>query len=96
MTDIVAFQKLNGTLVQETICEAAATNTPISVESAGADLRTWSSRAFITVIENISTANDWLSWLASNVDVDALATVGLDGQAVLTQLIKDAADPSLA
>jgi len=56
-----------------------------------ANLRTWASRAFTTVIENISNVEGWLTWLSQNLDIDAMNAVGLDGAAVLTQVTKDAA-----
>ncbi|TKA78871.1 hypothetical protein B0A55_03803 [Friedmanniomyces simplex] len=79
---------LNGTLVEETICNITQ---PLSVDSSIAALRTWSSKAFITVIENISNVSGWLAWLSNNLDVDAMNSVGLDGATVLAQVTQDAA-----
>ncbi|KAK5119210.1 hypothetical protein LTR85_007824 [Meristemomyces frigidus] len=78
---------LNGTLVQSTICNVQA---PISTEDGIATIRTWTSRIFITVVENVSNVDGWLSWLCENLDTDAMEAVGLDGQAVHTQVCNDA------
>jgi len=80
-------QLLNGTLVEETICNVTL---PLTVNQSIVALKTWSSLAFITVIENVSNVSGWLEWLANNLDVDAMNAVGLDGPAVLSQVLQDA------
>ncbi|KAK1810175.1 hypothetical protein LTR12_015444 [Friedmanniomyces endolithicus] len=78
---------LNGTLVEETICNVTL---PLTVDQSIAALKTWSSLAFITVIENVSNVSGWLEWRANNLDVGAMNAVGLDGPAVLSQVLQDA------
>ncbi|KAK1087713.1 hypothetical protein LTR33_000911 [Friedmanniomyces endolithicus] len=78
---------LNATLVEETICNVTL---PLTVDQSISALKTWSSLAFITVIENVSNVSGWLDWLANNLDVDAMNAVGLDGPAVLSQVAQDA------
>ena len=78
---------LNGTLVEETICNVTL---PLTADQSIAALKTWSSLAFTTVIENISNISGWLEWLANNLDIDAMNAVGLDGPAVLSQVSQDA------
>lgn len=78
---------LNGTLVQSTICDVKE---PMTTDEGIAAIRTWSSRIFTTVVENVSNVDGWLAWLCDNLDADAMETVGLDGQAVHTQVCSDA------
>ncbi|KAK4955036.1 hypothetical protein LTR10_007228 [Elasticomyces elasticus] len=78
---------LNGTLVEKTVCDLKG---PLSIDDSIAGLRTWSSRAFAIVIENISNVSGWMDWLSKNLDEDAMNSVGLDGAAVLTQVKADA------
>ncbi|KAK6393085.1 hypothetical protein LTR65_002776 [Meristemomyces frigidus] len=78
---------LNGTLVQSTICDVKE---PMTSDEGIAAIRTWSSRIFCTVVENVSNVSGWLPWLCANLDADAMEAVGLDGQAVHTQVCSDA------
>jgi len=78
---------LNGTLVQSTICEVTE---PMSTDAGVSAIKTWSSRIFTTVVENVSNVSGWLTWLCDNLDEDAMESVGLDGQAVHKQVCSDA------
>lgn len=75
--------KLNGTLVQETICNIKA---PLSTDTATSLLKTWSSRVFATIIRNASNVGGWHARLCGNLDPKAMEAVGLDGQAVKIEL----------
>ena len=79
-------QILNGTVVQDTICNFQEV---LSVTDSTLAMTTLSSRAFTTVLGNASNVNGWLDWLSNNLNVDAMNTVGLDGAAVLAQVKND-------
>ena len=74
---------MNGTAFQDTACSV---NDPISVEEAVNELFTWTTRIFITMIENISNVDGWLDWLCSHVDTGKLNAVNLNGEVVKQQI----------
>ncbi|GAB1735278.1 hypothetical protein NU219Hw_g2919t1 [Hortaea werneckii] len=74
---------LNGTLVEEIICEV---ETPMSLEIAKAHLRQWMSKAFSTIVGNASNVDGWRAWLCEHLDEDSMEAVGLDGEAVASQI----------
>lgn len=77
---------MNGTVFQETICSI---KDPIPVDVAVNGVFTWTTRIFITMTENISNANGWLTWLCDNVDTDLLNNMNLDGEAVSSTICHD-------
>lgn len=79
-------EQLNGTLVQSTLCSFKS---PVSVKSAHHLVRTWMSRYFTTVLENIGQGDAWLGWLCSNVDPEKLNAAGLYGYGIHTQVCDD-------
>lgn len=79
-------EQLNGTLVQSTLCSIQS---PIATSHARESLQTWTSRYFITVIENISHVPGWLDWLCRNISPDHLNSAGLDGYGIELQICSD-------
>ena len=79
-------EQLNGTLIQSTIC---GMDSPISVSDARNSIKTWTSRYFTTVVENISHDKGWLEWLCGNIDPDLLTFYGLYGSGVQSQICSD-------
>jgi hypothetical protein len=79
---------LNGTMVESTMCEIKK---PIAAAEVRSMLRTWMTRYYITIVENISEGNTWLSWLCDNVDIEKMNAVGLSGKAVQYRVCNDAA-----
>lgn len=78
---------LNGARVASTIC---GVKEPMSTDDGFSAIKTWSTKIFLTIIENASNVSGWLPWLCDNLDADALGAVGLNGQAVHTQVCSDA------
>lgn len=79
---------LNGTLVEEVICEV---KTLMSPEVAETLLREWMSKAFSTIVGNASNVDGWRSWLCEHLDPDSMDSIGLDGDAVAAHVCNDAA-----
>ncbi|KAI7233948.1 hypothetical protein KC330_g5093 [Hortaea werneckii] len=79
---------LNGTLVEESICEV---KTPMSPKAAKTHLREWMSKAFSTIVGNASNVDGWRAWLCEHLDADSTEAIGLDGEAVAAQICNDAA-----
>jgi len=78
---------LNGTLVESTLCGLTEV---LTADVGAAAIRTWTTRMFITVLENVSNVGGWLERLCGSLDVAGLESVGLDGLAVQTQVCADA------
>lgn len=79
-------EQLNGTLVQSTLCSI---KTPIAASHARDALKTWMSRYFTTVLENIIHGEGWLEWLCKNIDPDMLDLAGLFGAGIQSQVCAD-------
>ena len=79
-------EHLNGTLVESTLCSIKL---PIAPSHARDSLKTWMSRYFNTVLENISHGEGWLKWLCNNIDPDMLELAGLFGAGVQSQVCTD-------
>jgi hypothetical protein len=84
-------EHLNGTLVQSTLCSF---KNPVSVSRAHDLVKTWMSRYFTTVIENIGQGENWLGWLCSNIDPETLSAAGLYGYGIQTQVCADSKEYS--
>lgn len=82
---------LDGNVVQSTLCNITE---PLSAGEATNMLSVWSTRTFITVIENISNVGGYLGWLCINVNVGMMNAAGLVGAAVQQQICEDAAAQS--
>ncbi|RMY31859.1 hypothetical protein D0866_07006 [Hortaea werneckii] len=83
---------LNGTLVEESICEV---KTPMSPKAAKTHLRQWMSKAFSTIVGNASNVDGWHSWLCEHLNADSMEAVGLDGEAVRAQICNDATSAAM-
>lgn len=79
-------QQLNGTLIQSTLCSIKS---PISIGRARNLVKTWMSRYFTTVVENISHSKGWSEWLCNNLDSDRLYSAGLYGYGIQEQICSD-------
>ena len=79
-------ERLNGTLIQSTLCSF---KNPVSVNQADHLVRTWMSRYFTTVIENIGQGAGWIGWLCSNIDPEKLNAAGLYGYGIQSQVCAD-------
>lgn len=77
---------LDGKAISGAICSLEK---PIPVDEGLNVLVTWTTRTFITIVENISDGEGWLKWLCENVDVQKMNGVGLDGEAVFQQICSD-------
>lgn len=84
--DNVNKEQLNGTVVQSTICQFTG---PISTAQGREMVRTWLSRYFITVLENISNGDGYLEWLCENIDPKKLNHAGLNGYGIQSQICGD-------
>lgn len=80
-------EMLNGTLMQSTLCEIRE---PLSVDEALSKILSWTSRLFITVLENIGDVGGWLGWLCKHLDVEGMNSVGLIGWGSKEQVCEDA------
>ncbi|KAI6861140.1 hypothetical protein KC343_g12666 [Hortaea werneckii] len=80
---------LNGTLVEETICDVKR---PTSFQDAKTHLRDWMSKTFSTIVGYASNVDGWHAWLCEHLDADSMEAVGLDGEAVAAQFCNDAED----
>lgn len=69
-------EQLNGTLVESTLCDI---KTPLQIDEAQSKILSWTSRLYITVLENIGDTPDWLGWLCENLDTEGMNSVGLVG-----------------
>lgn len=82
-------EKLNGTLVQSRLCSFKG---PIPIGQARTQILSWTSRLFITVLENIGEGDDWLKWLCVNLHVEKMNKVGLIGWSGKQQVCEDEAN----
>ncbi|KAI7537520.1 hypothetical protein KC331_g10879 [Hortaea werneckii] len=83
---------LNGTLVEEVICDV---KTPMSPEGAETHFREGMSKAFSTIVGNASNVDGWRAWLCEHLDADSMEAVGLDGEAISAQVCSDAASTTV-
>jgi len=79
-------EHLNGSLVASTRCRFKK---PIPIPVAKMMLRSWMTRYYITVLENVSNTAGWRKWLCSNLDAEKMDTVGLNGVGLLQQVCSD-------
>ncbi|KAK5169126.1 uncharacterized protein LTR77_006435 [Saxophila tyrrhenica] len=84
--DLLDAEQINGTLVESTLCRI---NQPLSVQQAKAMVKSWMTRYFVTVLENVSNAEGWKGFLCRSVDVAGLEGVGLSGEGVMAQVCRD-------
>lgn len=80
-------ESLNGTLVESTLCSIKA---PLTVVQTQHKILSWTSRLFITVLENVGNVDGWLHWLCENLDEEGMNGVGLIGWGSKLQVCKDA------
>lgn len=85
--DNLNLEKLNGTLMEATLCSFKE---PLSVSEAQSKILSWTSRLFITVLENIGDVGGWLKWLCENLDEEGMNAVGLIGSGSKQQVCSDA------
>lgn len=85
--DNVNAEMLNGTLMASRLC---AIKEPLSVEAARSEILSWTSRLFVTVLENIGNVGGWLDWLCDHLDVEGMNSVGLIGWGSKEQVCEDA------
>lgn len=50
----------------------------------------WTSRLFVTVLENIGNVEGWRDWLCEKLDEEGMNGVGLNGYASKLQVCDDA------
>ena len=79
-------EHLNGTLIESTLC---GISDPIPAKRAQNTMKTWMSRYFTTVLENISQVDGWRSWLCDNIDPDMLDLAGTYGYGIQMQICND-------
>lgn len=80
-------EKLNGTLVESILCSY---KTPLDVNQVRSRVLSWTSRLYITVLENIGNVDGWLDWLCEHLDVEGMNGVGLIGWGSKQQVCNDA------
>lgn len=70
--------------------ELCSFKTPLEVNQVRSRILSWTSRLFITVLENIGNGDGWLDWLCENLDEDEMNGVGLIGWGSKQQVCDDA------
>jgi hypothetical protein len=76
-------EHLNGTLIASTLCKFTKV---IPVPVAKEMIRSWMTRYYITVLQNVSNSSKWEQWLCDNVDTEMMDAVGLNGDGVMQQV----------
>ena len=69
-------EHLDGNRVQSEICSITQ---PLSAQQASNAIFTWTTRIFMTIIENVSDADGYMEWLRNNLYVDGMNSAGLIG-----------------
>jgi hypothetical protein len=81
--DVMDNVLLNGSIIAETVCKITE---PIALPVARELVRSWMTKYFVTVLENISNASWFRSWLCENLDLEKMDKAGLHGVAVQRQM----------
>jgi hypothetical protein len=84
--DVMDNVLLNGSIIAETVCKITE---PIALPVARKLVRSWMTKYFLTVLENISNASGFRSWLCENLDMRKMDKAGLQGIAVQRQMCKE-------
>ena len=82
-TKRLSAEHINGDVVASTLCKIKK---PIPVPVLKGMIRAWMTRYFVTVLENVSKAENWKQWLCQNMDEAKMDAVGLSGQGVKGQV----------
>lgn len=80
-------ENLNGTLVESQLCSFKEV---LEVDEVQGKVLSWTSRLFITVLENIGRGDGWLGWLCEHLDIEGMNSVGLVGRGSQKQVCDDA------